>query len=387
MKKSIALTSLLLISTVSYAVEDIYSLPTEPVTPQKTPIQAVATQANNTITNINSAADRAMNAAGVPPVAGPQKKPQSTPNRLSGTPVNPEQISPENAGQVVSRRDDTMDYLRKQYKSHQMLQMKAGNTQTIPVALGATNRIATSFKHASFTTSVSDQLALIYAEDGFIYVTPGVNSGPIDLIIEENGAPSTAISLYLVPLNVPPVLVELTIGYNKYQQTAANNAIQQYSQNEAETLEKAKQEERERIYAEQPTAGSHVDNVMQLLEVVAKAEIPAGFELLEGNAVPANTRFPCDLKQMLPLYHETKMRLVGAKTVIDIVEVKNEVNGLRSFRDEACMGPGREDVIAVGVLDKATLNTGESTEVYIMRDRTYWERQKRIPKRRRVGGE
>lgn len=390
----------LLLSINSFAAEDIYSLPTEPVNSGKTPL-TVAPVKTPDISIADKAVDRAAAAAGVsteplneaptqaytatqantPPMAGPQT------NVAGATPVNLAQISPENAGQVISRRDDSMDYLRKLYKSHQVLEMKAGGTQTLPIALGATNRIATTFKHVTFTTSVSKDLAIIYTEDGFVYVTPGTNSGPIDLIIEEDGAPSTAVSMYLVPLNVPPVLVELTVDYNKYQNQAASVAVTKFEETEKESIEKAKQEERERITAEQPIAEDHVSSVMSLLETVAKAQIPSGFELLQGNDIPAASRFPCDISQMLPLYHETKQRLVGAKTVIDILEVKNDVNGLRSFRDEACMGPGREDVIAVGVLDKATLAPGESTEVYIMRDRTYWERQKRIPKRARVGGE
>ncbi len=125
---------------------------------------------------------------------------------------------------------------------------------------------------------------------------------------------------------------------------------------------------------------------MTLLEVVAKAEVPAGYELLEGDTIPAEARYPCDIRQMLPLYHEVKQRLIGSKLVVDIMEVRNDVNGLRSFRDESCMGPGREDVMAVGVLDKATLGPRESTEVYILRDRSYFERQMKVPRRSRVGG-
>jgi len=106
--------------------------------------------------------------------------------------------------------------------------------------------------------------------------------------------------------------------------------------------------------------------------------------LLESHEIAPLKRFPCDIRQILPLYHEVKQQLIGARTVIDILEIRNDVNGLRTFRDEACMGQNREDVIAVAVLDKATLAPGESAEVYIVRDRFYFERLERQPKRKRV---
>lgn len=413
---STAILLTLMITPAFAADDDIYSLPTESVNPQRVPVlgtdfnqaeEKLQAELNSPYANQPLAIDtnkeigtqtaltvspneQVLNQHPVtqPPAQQPmqQTEHQQVPNYGGASPVNPTAISPANAGEVISRRDDSMDYLRKQYKSHQVIALKAGGTTTLPISLSTTNRIATSFKNAKITTSVPGDAALVYGEQGFVYVTPGVNAGAIDLIVEEDGAPETAVSLYLVPLNVPPVLVELTVSYNASQRNAALQAVSIYSENEAKELESAKQAERERIANNQPVADSHVDDVMKLLEIVAKAEVPAGYELLEGDTIPAEVRYPCDIRQMLPLYHEVKQRLIGSKLVVDIMEVRNDVNGLRSFRDESCMGPGREDVMAVGVLDKATLGPRESTEVYILRDRSYFERQMKVPRRSRVGG-
>ncbi|AEH16227.1 hypothetical protein L5M38_20490 [Shewanella sp. SM101] len=398
-KPTLITTSILLSFCAAQAVAetetDIYALPTdllptEQVTPQRVPVagtdfntleqQVIAEQGKNHVSDpqMNQIIDDATKVATIPKAENAEYG--------GASPVNPVAISPQNAGAVVSRRDDSMDYLRKQYKSHQVISLKAGGTTTLPISLSTTNRIATSFKHAKFTSSVPSDAALIYSEGGFVYVTPGINAGAVDVIIEEDGAPETAVSMYLVPLNVPPVLVEMSVTYNTAQRQSAERAIATYNENETQEIELAKQDERERIATNQPTANSHIDEVMNLLEIVAKAEVPAGYELLEGDNIPAEIRFPCDIRQMLPLYHEVKQRLIGARLVIDIMEVRNDVNGLRSFRDEACMGLGREDVMAVGVLDKATLAPTESAEVYILRDRTYWERQLKVPRRARVGG-
>ncbi|MGI2205229.1 hypothetical protein ACROAH_15315 [Shewanella oncorhynchi] len=413
MKQTYLWTSILLslmFTPVFAGDDDIYSLPTESVNPQRVPVvgadfgdadKKIQIELDNPSSNLSQTSlepmskvvDQAASIA-IPnqqviyqqQIPAQQTEPQPNASYGGASPVNPTAISPSNAGEVISRRDDSMDYLRKQYKSHQVIALKAGGTTTLPISLSTTNRIATSFKNAKITTSVPSDSALIYSEQGFVYVTPGVNAGAIDLIVEEDGAPETAVSLYLVPLNVPPVLVELTVSYNASQRNAASQAITNYVEIESKELEAAKQAERERIASNQPVADSHVDDVMALLEVVAKAEVPAGYELLEGDTIPAEVRYPCDIRQILPLYHEVKQRLIGAKMVVDIMEVRNDVNGLRSFREEACMGLGREDVMAVGVLDRATLGPRESTEVYILRDRSYFERQMKVPRRSRVGG-
>jgi conjugal transfer pilus assembly protein TraK len=381
------------------ADESIYDLPTEPVADERQIITTSEQQKPNKNAGHDAtlaAMDRAMEASGIDisqagdlslvdsngvPIVGrnneQQVQPQSTPIDINQSVA---------AAGILSGRDDSMDKIRKKYKSHQVVNIQAGRTELLPISSGMTNRIWTNFNKVKATTSVPKDAALIHSDGAFIYVVPGMGVNSIDLILEEEGAPETAINLTLIPLDVPPVMVELKVSMNSNQKTARNEAIIKREKDDVLELEKAKQAERERLFLQHKKAGAdeHVNSIMTLLEKVALADIPAGYELLEMEEIEPTSRFPCQIDLVLPLYHEVKQQLVGARTVIDIVEIRNDVNGLRTFREEACMGIDKEDVIAVAVLDRATLAPGESAEVYIVRDRFYYERKNRQPKRKRV---
>jgi conjugal transfer pilus assembly protein TraK len=381
--------------------ESIYDLPTESISEERQVTdsnQLLVTERvpeNAAEAATMAAMDRAMTAAGI----DIKEQPNLAITTVNGVPsigvkpeVGPALSTPVNFDQaikaqnVVSGRDDSMDKIRKKYKSHQKVSIKAGHTELIPISAGMTNRIWTEFKNVKTTTSVPADAALIHADGSFVYIVPGSNVNSIDLILEEEGAPETAVNLTLIPLDVPPVMVELKVDMNRSQKEAQRVAIATSEEEELIELEAAKQAERERLFSMQNPNGAdaHVNSIMTLLEKVALADIPTGYELLEGNEIDPAKRFPCEISKILPLYHEVKQQLVGARTVVDIIEIRNDVNGLRTFRDESCMGENKEDVIAVAVLDKATLAPGESAEVYIVRDRFYFERQSRKPKRKRV---
>ncbi|MEF1300434.1 hypothetical protein QTO17_00700, partial [Vibrio owensii] len=67
--------------------------------------------------------------------------------------------------------------------------------------------------------------------------------------------------------------------------------------------------------------------------------------------------------------------------LIDVVRVKNDINGFREIREEFCLD---EDVIAVGVFDRATLAPGEDAELYILRDKLHMEKKQKIRARPRL---
>ena len=122
----------------------------------------------------------------------------------------------------------------------------------------------------------------------------------------------------------------------------------------------------------------HVERATNLLTEVAAGEIPLGFDL--DNSIPEDERDPCDIRKM-GMYHEVGQRMTSGREIIDVVRIENDINGFREVREEFCLG---DDVIAVGVFDKATLAPGEETELYILRDKLYSEKKKRIRARPRL---
>lgn len=61
-------------------------------------------------------------------------------------------------------------------------------------------------------------------------------------------------------------------------------------------------------------------------------------------------------------------RIVGPREVVDVVRVRNNSNRAYTIREQSCES---RDVIAVAIYNKALLQPGEATEVYILRDKMY----------------
>ncbi|MEZ9701210.1 type-F conjugative transfer system secretin TraK [Vibrio sp. 10N.261.46.E12] len=271
--------------------------------------------------------------------------------------------------------DPIVDKVRKKYKAHQEIELKPGKSELLPVATGLQNRIATTFRSADVRTSDKD--LPITVEDGFIYVTPRTQT-PIGLIISENGMPETAVNLTLMPLDVPPVMVDLQVKLPKqmkrdYDQfIAAAEAEAERTKFMHSALSEPQVKNDPRINTE------HADRATSILATVADGRIPQGFDMMTG--VPVEQRHPCDIRRMA-MYHEVGQRLVSGREIIDVVRIKNDINGFREIREEFCL---RDDVIAVGVFDRATLAPGEDAELYILRDKLYAEKQSRVRTRPRL---
>lgn len=275
----------------------------------------------------------------------------------------------------ISGRDPVIDKVRKKYKPHQVIKLKPGKSELIPVALGLQNRIATTFKEAEVRTSDSE--VPISQEGGFVYITP-LSETPIGLMIGEAGMPETMVSLTLMPLDVPPVMAEVNVDmpksmkYKHSKFLAEKNEIKDEQQRISEIKKKPVSSNDPRINEK------HVERATSILVEVAGGEIPAGFDLVDK--IPEDERFPCDIRQM-GMYHEVGQRLISGRELIDVVRIKNDINGFREVREEFCLG---EDVIAVGVFDKATLAPGEDTELYILRDKLHMERKSKVRLRPRL---
>lgn len=285
-----------------------------------------------------------------------------------GTPVAP--IAAKEASV-----DPIIDKVRKKYKAHQEITLQPGKSELLPVATGLQNRVATPFKVADVRTSDKD--LAITVEDGFIYVTP-LNQNPIGLIISEEGMPETAVNLTLMPLDVPPVMVDLEVKFSKSMQREYDQFIakQEAEMERTQFMQSALAEPQ--VTNDPRINTEHADRATSLLAKVADGQIPQGFDMLPE--VPPTERYPCDIRRMA-MYHEVGQRLVSGREVIDVVVINNDINGFREIREEFCL---RDDVIAVGVFDRATLAPGEDTELYILRDKLHQEKQNRVRTRPRL---
>lgn len=85
------------------------------------------------------------------------------------------------------------------------ISVRPGINTIIPVAIGHINRIKTPFSLAFIDTADASEMQV---RDSVIYIAP-TQSRPVTMFVSEQGDESLAMSLTLVPENIPPVEVSL----------------------------------------------------------------------------------------------------------------------------------------------------------------------------------
>lgn len=373
MKKfSLSMISAFLISQLSVAAEQAFPLPTDVVNPQPIASEQQGSAAGNTSDNPLPAALQTIN----------NNLNNATPTPNTNTTLLPQEqqillqmaqaaqaASPQVQPQNTSIADEWAEQAKKKYKPEQRVTVRPGGNIMLPVAIGLMNTIKTSFKNVSVKSS--DPNAILEADHGIIYVTVNTRN-PVGLLIMESGVPSTAINITVLPTDVPVAMIEAQIPVTAEQEQEAE--AYQAMIREQEIVEKANTEEKEIKRSDR-----HTERLKEILKTTALGSVPAGFTLSDD-----------EMKKMLPAYlhpcvfgifNETKQRMVGSRELIDVVLVQNDTPRLFTMKEEYCAS---QDAVAVAIMDKATLNPGEQTEIYIVRDKNWLKNQERFQTRPRV---
>ncbi|BDP33481.1 TPA: type-F conjugative transfer system secretin TraK [Vibrio parahaemolyticus] len=294
---------------------------------------------------------------------------QGQPPAIAATPV------PSAAPQVKGSSDPITDSVRSKYKPHQEVTIEPGHGELLPVAAGLQNRIATPFVDAVVKTA--DMEVPIQTDGGFVYITP-LSQAPIGLMVGERGMPETMVSLTLMPLDVPPVMVDVKVKMDAKTKAKHSEYIAKLKSDKEKNDFLTEARKGPTVKNDPRVNTEHEDRATSVLSEVAGGNIPNGFDITTD--IPAEERYPCDIVRM-GMYHEVGQRMISGREIIDVVLVKNDINGFREVREEYCLA---DDVIAVGVFDRATLAPGETTELYILRDKLYNEKLKRVRTRPRL---
>lgn len=253
--------------------------------------------------------------------------------------------------------------LRASYKPVQEFDLKPGENIAVAVAAGLMNRIKTNFKMVAVRTS--DEDSIIEASDGYIYIT--INSmSPVGLMIYEEGMPETAVSLVLQPDNSPPAMVDVEVELTQTQKFMSAER-----KRERDRLEKI--EELAKMKESSSSTTSYVKRIKEMLTPIAQNGIPKGFT--ETSEIPASMERPCSVA----IRQKTAQRLVGSREYVDVVVMYNHTNYDYQIKEEQCLS---RDTLAVALVDQSILPPGYSTEVYIVRDKLYREKQEKSNRRR-----
>lgn len=267
----------------------------------------------------------------------------------------PEYSKPQPATQSIRAGNgySFLDIVKSKYRPTQNLNgLKPGANIAIPVAVGLTNPIITNFKMVAARTH--DEESVIELEDGRLYIT--LNSlKPVALMLFEEGVPESMINLTLVPMEAMPVVINVDVELTKSMIYKGSNHRSEIK--EMEALSNAS----DKTYRANEETG-RIARIKQILKPIGKGEIPMGFSLSTDtrNTMPE----PCGLS----INQKVMQRIVGPREVVDVVRVRNNSNRAYTIREQSCES---RDVIAVAIYNKALLQPGEATEVYILRDKMY----------------
>jgi len=274
-----------------------------------------------------------------------------------GFPADYEPI-PASQGRLPRFVQDAID----NYKPEQQVDLKPMQNKVIAVGFGLMNSIPTSF--TSLAVKTSDEFSILEVEDGFLYVTP-LTDQPISLILYEDGVQESQVSLVLYPIDAPPTVARVNVELTPEMRRKAAAHRERLAQ-EAERQES----ERRMREAEgrQSPPSAHVAYLTNLLKQVAQERMPSGFNMT--NDIPPSLLKPCQVT----IRQHAGQRMSGTREVIDVVLIENDSDRIYHIREEMCL---TRDAMAVAIHDKAYLRPGDSTEVYIIRDRHYQQERAR----------
>jgi conjugal transfer pilus assembly protein TraK len=211
--------------------------------------------------------------------------------------------------------------------------LEAGVNAIIPIARGHLNRLRTPFVRPVLKTASTAQTLI---EQGVIYVGSNDND-PITLYIMDESTPDQAMSLTLLPRDLPPVDIRLDLKGYEPVTTPVIAA------------------EAERFELDQP----YVRAIKSLFRSLAMGEVPQGYGLSpigsSGHPLMPQCRFG-------PVMVTPAQLLTGHSILTLVAKVENLGYEVVTLDESRCAGP---QVLAVAAWPSLTLGPGESTEVYI----------------------
>ncbi|MEZ8733716.1 hypothetical protein [Vibrio sp. 10N.239.312.D08] len=259
-----------------------------------------------------------------------------------------------------------LDKAMEIYAVNPKITLAPGEPTTITIGLAQPNKLSFNFEELDVRTTNTSVPMII--EGGDLYITPTDIEEPVGILVGESGVPESQVNILLLAAPVPQIIAEVKVKMTS-QMRNKRKAIHEKAESErlaAEAELKEIEKALERGDSKMHKGNDpYVSRIVDLLVDVAKEDIPKGFSL--NLSVPEKDKYPCDTSKLV-MHHETVMQLESNKEIIDIVKVTNDINGYRSVEDEYCIKPG---VFAAATYKKSHLGPGESTEVYVLRNKNF----------------
>lgn len=212
---------------------------------------------------------------------------------------------------------------------------RPGVNEVIPIGINRINRIRTTFAAPEVKT-VAD--ATISTEGSIVYVAAS-SAEPVALFVLDKGAPERALSLTLLPRDLPPVDIEVKLeGDDLVQRPIVRPEAQAWE-------------------TEQP----YVETISDVMKALALGQVPDGYGLSERPAAAdlPRCRWP-------GVTITAGQRLDGANLIAVVARVSNRSAQHVVLDESQCED---DDVLAVAAWPQVELAPGEQTELFVVRRR------------------
>ena len=233
--------------------------------------------------------------------------------------------------------------------------LSPGQNELIPIALNHTNRIVTPFRNPEvISTSLtggsakSGNCGEICVKGNVVYVSTDKTT-PSSMFITEQGSEEQALSITMIPREIPPreVFLELPAGVQNRSngsERAANDAVRQENY-EAESFERSM---------------AYVDTIRTMLREIALGKIPSGYSL---GSVRGARNIPSCKQSFLKFDFLNGQRLTGHNLDVYVGTATNVGKETVIFDETSC---GNWGSAAVATWPLHVLNPGQKTEVYVV---------------------
>ncbi len=220
------------------------------------------------------------------------------------------------------------------------LTVKPGVTTVFGIARSQTNRLVVPFRTPTVKTSSSADISVDPA--GVVYVKSD-SSEPVSMFIYDKPDPTTAVSVSMVPADIPPVSVHLRVPEYYPRANVAPEVIRQGDRSTAKGWE-----------TDQP----FTDTVKDLFRSLALGKVPDGYSLGRpdtGSIASARCSMP-------GLSVEPLQLMTGFNMLVVVSRVTNLQPVTADVVETGCSG---DDVIAAAAWPAVRLKPGQATELYV----------------------
>ena len=274
----------------------------------------------------------------------PDAEPRKVDAVTRAVPASPDRI--DRALSPIDRHETESSGYRM--NENHTIRMRPGENIFIPIAVGHPNRILTPFKHPQVVSttltsgSKSGECGEICVRDSVVYISTD-KTYPVTAFITEGGREDIALSVTMMPRQVPPREVKLTVP-EEVMETLRVGGSSAGGSRQAAAWE-----------ASQP----YVETLRTAFRTVALGNVPQGYALRK---VKSRDALPVCNHPGLEFDFANGQIVEGHNLSIHVGVMKNVADTPVEFREQRC---GGWRIAAVTSWPLKVLKPGQATEVYV----------------------